>query len=68
MIVSIFGIGGIIGGLLGGPMTAAVGPRMTMLGNNLIWIASGLCQVRQSKSVKLPTLIGYTCRDIVCKE
>jgi predicted MFS family arabinose efflux permease len=45
-VVSIFGIGGIIGGLLGGPVTAAVGPRMCMLGNNLIWIASGLCQVR----------------------
>lgn len=42
--MSIFGVGGIVGGLVGGPITAAVGPKWCQLGNNLIWIACGLLQ------------------------
>lgn len=43
-VVSIFAVGGIFGGLLGGPITGIVGPKWCQLANNFIWIASGLLQ------------------------
>lgn len=41
-IVSIYGAGGVIGGLLGGPITSTFGPKWTTMGNGLVWIAAGL--------------------------
>ncbi len=42
-VVSIFAIGGIVGGLLGGPLVNYLGPKWCQLGNNLVWFAGGLC-------------------------
>ena len=43
-IVSVYGLGGVVGGLLGGPLTTAFGPKWTTMGNGITWILAGLCQ------------------------
>lgn len=50
LVVSIFGVGGMVGGIAGGPVTAMVGPKWCQLGNNLVWIACGLLQALAPKN------------------